>query len=54
MQALGRNQISVQLSGFRIYGLLTSGILNPIPYKSSGFTLTTQLRILRQSYKLRL
>ena len=54
MQAFGRNQISVQVSGFRIWGFLTSEAYNPIPDDSSGFTLTTYLRILRRSYDLRL
>jgi hypothetical protein len=54
MQAFGRNQISVQVSGFRIWGLLTPDTYNPIPDDSSGFTLTTHLRILRGSYDLRL
>ena len=54
MQAFGRNQISVQVSGFRIWGVLTPDTYNPIPDDSSGFTLTTHLRILLRSYDLRL
>jgi hypothetical protein len=54
MQAFGRKQISVQVSGFWIWGLLTPDTCTPIPDEYNDFTLTTHLRILRRSYGLRL
>ena len=52
--AATKSVFRLQVSGFRIRGLLTPEAYNPIPDESSGFTLTTHLRILRRSYDLRL